>query len=67
MDNNLMDELYNEINMLNASLEVYSDFVSSRATSKDEKENIELKLELVKEEALKHNLRVRRVIDKLGY
>lgn len=62
-----MDELYNEINMLNASLEVYSEFVSSRAISKDEKENIELKLELVKEEALKHNLRVRRVIDKMGY
>ncbi len=53
--------------MLNASIDIYSEFLKSRVYSEDEKKNVELKLEIVKEESLKHNLRVRRAIEKLGY
>ena len=67
MDEKILNEIYNEVNMLNAAIDIYSDFLNQRAHSEDEKKNIELKLELVKEEALKHNLRLRRTIDKLGY
>ena len=67
MDDETLNDIYNEVNMLNASIDIYSEFLKQRAHSKEEKKNIELKLELVKEEALKHNIRLRRTIDKLGY
>ncbi|MFW6230897.1 MAG: hypothetical protein ACOC32_02640 [Nanoarchaeota archaeon] len=66
MEKNI-DDIYNEVNMLNAAIDLYAEFVNSTATSKEQKENVELKLELLKEEALKHNLRLRRTIDRLGY
>ncbi len=67
MDEKTLNEIYNEVNMLNASIDIYSEFLRQRAHSEEEKKNVELKLELVKEEALKHNIRLRRTIDKLGY
>ncbi|MFP4117466.1 MAG: hypothetical protein ACLFTR_00930 [Candidatus Woesearchaeota archaeon] len=67
MDEKTLNKIYNEVNMLNASIDIYTEFLQQRAHSKEEKKNVELKLELVKEEALKHNIRLRRTIDKLGY
>ncbi|MFW5852461.1 MAG: hypothetical protein ACOCUR_00350 [Nanoarchaeota archaeon] len=67
MNESDLNEIYNEVNMLNASIDIYSEFLKSRVYSEDEKKNVELKLEIVKEESLKHNLRVRRAIEKLGY
>ena len=53
--------------MLNASIDLYSEFLKLRAHSEEDKKMIVMKVELVREEALKHNLRIRRSIDKLGY
>ena len=67
MNEEALNEIFNEVNMLNASIDLYSEFVNMRAHSPDEKKMIVMKLEFIREEALKHNLRIRRSIDKLGY
>ena len=67
MDESSIEELYNEVNVLAASLELYDEFCKKKATSENEKEHFEMKVDLIKEEALRHNLKVRRLIDRLGY
>ncbi len=67
MEKDDLNEIFNEVNMLNSSIDIYSEFLQGKARNEEEKRNMEFKIELVKEEALKHNLRIRRAIDRLGY
>lgn len=63
----IVDELYNEVHMLNAAIDVLNGIANSKAISNEDKNNLELKLEIIKEEAMKHNLKIRRSIHKFGY
>jgi hypothetical protein len=63
----LTDEIYNRVNLLQASFDIYRDLLQVVAHSQEEKENTELKLEIVKQEAIKHNLKIRQAIEKTGY
>ncbi len=63
----IIDEIYNQANLLQASFGIYKDLLQVVAHTKEEKENTELKLEIVRQEAIKHNLKIRQVIEKMGY
>lgn len=61
------DEIYNRVNLLQASFDIYKNLLTVVAHSPEEKENTELKLEIVRQEAIKHDLKIRQAIEKMGY
>ena len=67
MDDDIIVSLNNEVKKLNASIDLYFEFTKLKAYSLDEKKMITMKAELVREEALRYNLKIRRLIDKMGY
>ena len=55
-------ELDNEIKRMNAAVSVYDEILHTKAKSEIERENVLLKLELIKNEILKTNMSIKKTI-----